>query len=101
MKVVNPNNTSHSFLFVPRYYNFGTLEFILTNPVTAVATTVTNTNTTEDGFTSISFDFTFANNDKYEITIKDDEEIVYRGKLIATNQETQSYKLTAGFYVYE
>lgn len=101
MKVVNPEDTSHSFLFVPRYYNFDGLELTLTNPVTDVSTIVDNTNATEDGFTNIAFDFTFANNDKYEITIKDGDDIVYRGKLIATTQEPQSYKLTAGFYRYE
>ncbi len=101
MKVVNPDNTSHSFLFVPRYYDFNELELVLTNPATGVTTEVANTNVTHDGFTNISFDFTFANNDKYEVVIKEEDEIVYRGKLIATDQATQSYKLTAGFYRYE
>ena len=101
MKVVNPDNTSHSFLFVPRYYDFNELELVLTNPATGVTTEVTNTNVTHNGFTNISFNFTFSNNDKYEVVIKEGEEIVYRGKLIATDQNTQSYKLTAGFYRYE
>ena len=101
MKVINPENTSHSFLFVPRYYSFDGLELTLTNPVTEVSTVVTNTNSTLDGFTNIAFDFTFAENDKYEITIKDGDSVVYRGKLIATTQNSQSYKLTAGFYRYE
>ena len=39
----------------------------------------------------------------YQIKIidKDSSEVIYRGKMIATSQETQDFKLTNGLYTYE
>jgi hypothetical protein len=101
MKYINVANSNPSFNFIPRYYGFEELTLLLKNPITKEVFEVDNIFDELNGYVSISFDFTFANNDKYQITIKDGVNVVYRGNLIATTQTSQSYKLTAGFYRYE
>ena len=100
MKVVDPNNLSHSIELIPRTYQENVV-LDLYNEVTKVETTVANTSSFLDGIFTINFDFTFAENDKYQIKISKGTEIIYRGKLIATTQEPQKYKLTKDLFYYE
>ena len=101
MKVVNPNNASHDTVIIPRYYPAGALTLSLFNESTRVSTDVANTYATLNGELTITYTFTFADNDKYEILIKETDEVVYRGKIIATTQVSQAYKLSNGLYYYE
>ena len=100
MKVVNPNNVSHTISLIPRFYS-DDLILELYNETTRAETTVVNTVLIVDGILSMSFDFSFSENDKFQIKISKDSEILYRGKLIATTQPPQEYKLTNGLYYYE
>lgn len=100
MKVVNPNDTSHIIKLIPRYYPVSDLTFELYNEFTQITDTVTNNYEIVDGNLFLSFDYNFENNSKYQIKILEDEEVVYRGKLIATSQSTQDYKLTNNVYYY-
>jgi len=100
MNVVNPNNTSHTLNLIPRYYsNELVLEF--QNEATKVSETITNTASTANGILSVSFDYTFIENQKMRVKITDESGVVYRGKLLATSQELEDYKLTNGLYYYE
>lgn len=99
MKVVDPNDLSHSIELIPRTYQEDVV-LDLYNEVTKVETTVVNTSSFSDGIFTINFDFTFAENDKYQIKISKGTEIIYRGKLIATTQEPQKYKLTKDLFYY-
>ena len=51
---------------------------------------------------SIEFDFDFAATDetRYQITIKEGDNVVYRGIAIATSQDTQEYQLTNDKYYF-
>jgi len=99
MKVVNPNNTTHTIQIIPRYYDFGTTVLTLTSLGTS--TNVTHTATTTNGITEIEFDFDFTERDKYEIKLTEGTEIVYRGQLFATEQETQDFNITVNYISYE
>ena len=79
MKVVNPNETNHTIELIPRSYQEDVV-LDLYNEATRVETTVANISSFLDGIFSISFDFTFAENDKYQIKISKDKEILYSGK---------------------
>lgn len=100
MKVVNPNNTNHTIELIPRSYQENVV-LDLYNEATKVETTVANVSLTLDGVFSVNFDFNFSENDKYQIKISKDSEILYRGKLIATTQPAQKYKLTKDLYYYD
>lgn len=101
MKVVNPIDTTHNTILIPRYYPTGAVVLELYNESSKVFTTVANTYNTVNGNLTITYNFTFEDNDKFQFTIKENEAIVYRGKLIATSQEPDEYKLTNGLYYYE
>ena len=101
MKVVDPNNTTHTIKLIPRFYGVTSIDLSLYNESEKVTTTVTDVYSVTSGVASIVFDFTFLEDDKYQFKLVDGTEVVYRGKLIATSQEPQEYKLDNRLYSYE
>lgn len=101
MKVVNPNDTTHSITLIPRFDTDELLTLILYNEVTKTETTVANTHQTVNGDIIITYDFTFTDKDKYQIKILDGADVVYRGKIIATTQTPQEFMLEDGLYFYK
>ena len=92
MKVVNPNDNLHLINLIPRFFPLGVLILDLYNETTQISTDVPNLYVIVDGILSMEFDFTFKEGDKFQIRIKEGNNEVYRGKLIATTQLTQDYK---------
>lgn len=101
MKVVDFNTTSHSIKLVPRFYTVNSIDISLYDEATQITTTTTNAYTVTNGILTYPFTHTFLENDKYQFKLLDGTEVVYRGKLIATDQVPQDYKLTNGLYTYE
>tara|TARA_R110000803_G_scaffold11670_1_gene34702 strand:+ start:32 stop:337 length:306 start_codon:yes stop_codon:yes gene_type:complete len=100
--IINPTKQTHTLRVIPRF-----------NPSTSLVLNIkdTTTNLDEDvllgsyAFTTtggIEFDFDFEATDetRYQITIKQGTEIVYRGIMIATSQDTQEYQLTNDKYYF-
>lgn len=101
MKVVDPNNVTHSITLIPRFNTSEPLTLILYNEVTKKKTTVINTHQTIDGNMVVTYDFTFADKDRFQMKILDGLDVVYRGKLIATTQTTQEFMLNDGLYFFK
>ena len=101
MKVVNPNDTSHTIDLIPRYYPFNDVTLSLYNEQSKVVSEVDNTYVILNGIMTIDFDFDFTNKEKFEIKITENNNVVYRGKIIATTQDSQDYKMTKDLYFYE
>lgn len=101
MKVVIPTNSEHDINLIPRYSPDAAIVLTLYNEVTKVETVVANTYVIENGILTITFTFTFADKDKYQFTLIDGTELVYRGKITATSQTPQDFKLTSGLFYYE
>lgn len=101
MKVVDPNNTTHNITLIPRFDTSNALTLNFYNEASQESETVANTYTLIDGNLTLSYDFTYTDGSKYQIEVLDGLEVIYRGKLIATSQEPQEYKLTEGKYIYE
>lgn len=100
-KVVNPTNTTHQFDFQPRFSPIIALELYLKNEATNIETLVANTHEVlKNELLKITFDFTFQERNKFQIKIMEGTEVIYRGKLFATVQETQDFKITEGFITY-
>ena len=100
MKIVNQNNTTHEIKLIPRFYPTNELVLELKNESTQVKTVVDNSYTISDGYLTLTFDFTFQNKDRFEFKLTENE-IVFRGKIYATSEDTQDYKQTNGVYTYE
>lgn len=101
MKVVNPTDITHDITLIPRYESFGLLTLELYNEVTRDRTIVENTHQLVDGNLTITYDFVFQDKDRFQIKVTEGEEVVYRGKLFATEQIPQDFKLREGLYFYE
>ena len=99
MNVVNPNNISHEIQVIPRFYPTDELVFTLYNEATQIETDVIYL--VENGVLTFTFDFNFTDGQKFQFKILEGTEIVYRGKLIATTQETQGYLTDKNEYYYE
>ena len=99
MKIVDPGDSTHNITLIPRFDTTDALTLVLYNEATKVSSTVANTHVLRDGNLIVTFDFTFVNKDKYQIKISQGD-ILYRGKILATTQIPQDYKLTDGRYTY-
>ena len=75
--------------------------FTLYNEATQVETNVAIIYLVENGVLTFTFDFDFTDSQKFQFKILEGTEIVYRGKLIATTQETQNYLTDKNEYYYE
>ena len=101
MKIVNPNNTNHDIKLISRVYPVATLDVLLYNESTQIETSVVNTYILQDGFLNLNFDFTFVEGDKFQIKILELTNVIYRCKLIATSEDTQTYLNDNNEYYYE
>ena len=109
MKVINPTDSNHSIVLIPRLYTLdASINFELydeTEQVTEVIATTTYA--VLNGYLTLLFTnaefstITFYEDGKYQIKVSDTSGVIYRGKMIATAQEEQDYKLTDGAYEYE
>lgn len=100
--IVTPGNTSHSLKIVPRYYPQNTITLTITDSASNTSVDITPVYSESNGKLVVQFDYNFTENSNYRVSLTDtlDNEIVYRGKLITTTQETQEFKLTTDKFYY-
>ena len=101
MKVVNISDTSHSIEFIPRLYNVIGTTLLLTNEANKEEYTITHTISGSESIITLSFDYTFTEGDRFQIKLSNETEVIYRGRLIATDQTPQNYNATKDYYTYE
>ena len=99
MKVVSPGST-HTVSFIPRFYPVGTIVVSLYNESDKTTTTPANTYYIKSGTMTARFTYTFVNKDKFQLKVTEGANVVFRGKLLCTDQTTQDYKITDGYYEY-
>jgi len=101
MILVIPTDTEHTASLIPRYIPLDIINVTLYNEATQVESTPLNNYSITNGIMSVTFDFNFIKDDKYQLKIDDTNGIIYRGKLIATDQDPQEFKQTNDLYYYE
>jgi len=101
MIVLNPTNTTHTINFIPRFIPSDDLILQLYNETLQTTETITNTYSYLDGITAITFDLDCTENQKFQIKITENNEIVYRDKLFITSKTPQDFKATKDHYYYE
>lgn len=110
MKIINPNTVgTHTVNLVPRFDGF--------EDITKVDLTVYNESIRElssvtlisyvslNGIYTLGFTidgYTVLENDTFDIKLIDNigSKVLYKGKILATTQTPQDYKLTDGLYIY-
>tara|TARA_R110000796_G_scaffold8171_3_gene27146 strand:- start:444 stop:779 length:336 start_codon:yes stop_codon:yes gene_type:complete len=110
MKVINPNTVgTHEIKLIPRfegYQDISLLTLSLYNESIREFSDVTISDYYElNGVYTLEFsinNYTILENDTFEIKLLDnqDSNVLYKGKILATSQTPQNYKLTDGLYTY-
>jgi len=100
MKVVNPNNTTHIIGIIPRYYGFVDAVLTLSSLTDDKDEVVAYTSVLTEGVLSITFDYDFTERDKYTVKLIEIDEVVWRGQIFATEQETQDFDITENYFTY-
>lgn len=100
MKIVDFNNTNHTIRLVPRFYPSTTISVQLNNEVNGQSYATACTYVYENGFLDINFDFVFTSKDKFSFKLIENNNVVYRGKIFSTIEETQNYKQSTNLYEY-
>ena len=100
--IVTSENTNNSLKIVPRYYPCNPLILTISDSATNTSVDITPLYHESNGKIVVKFDYTFTENSNYRVSIVDtsNSEVVYRGKLITTTQETQEFKLTTDKFYY-
>ncbi len=100
MKVILPSNSTHTIKFTPRYEPTNILSLEVTKEGVNTTEIIEPTYTISNGVMSLTFDLDVLEQDRYSFKLIEDEEVVFRGKLFATEQEPQDFKLTKNTYTY-
>ncbi len=109
MKIINPNDSTHTIKLITRDSDISTpLDFELYDEGKRITESISSANfSVIDGYLIWEFDtvdfsnITFLENSTYQLKVSDGTDVVYRGKILATTQTTQDFKLTDGLYSYE
>jgi hypothetical protein len=130
MNVINPTDPIHEIKIIPRFNPSGDLFLDLLNEETKASQTIEFkiieyslllqngdfillqdgtyfVNNTEspyyfiDGYLIMNFSLNILEGQKFQIKITENNEVVYRGKLMATSQNTQNFKASKDLYYYE
>jgi hypothetical protein len=99
--IVNPRLTTHTIRLVPRFSTSNVLTLTVTDSTLGTSTDLNPNYTTGGDYKlSLTFDYTFTNESSYQLKLTDSvtNEIVYRGLVLATTQNSQTYKLTDNLY---
>ena len=102
MKVINPNNQINTIKLIPRFKDVEAFDLLLINETTKEETNFfIDIYTYKDGILVFDLDFATNEGDKYEFKLSILNEVLFRGKIFATEQETQDFDLTKDLYIYE
>ena len=99
MIVVNNNETTHNIDFVPRFYASGVVDMTLIKEgdnTEIVINDVFYANI--GGKMAVTFLFSFNKGDKYSVKFTNNE-VIYKGRIFATNNNTQEYQENTFIYV--
>ena len=83
MKILNPNNTTHTITLQPRFNPSSNLTLDFTNEVTDLVTNLSNSYTFVSGVLNITFDIDVLEGDRFSIEIKESNNVIYRGNQFA------------------
>ena len=97
--VVNTNDTTHEINVTPRFFPCTSIDIHIKDSYKGTDTIVECEYREKNNFLLLTFDYTFADESNYQIKITDENsEVVFRGEVLSTTQETQSYSLTTNRY---
>jgi hypothetical protein len=97
MIILKEQNTAQSITFIPREMNATTI--VLRNETTNVETNIAADFYLSDYYITATTVFSLKENTFYNLTIKNNNDIVYKDKIFCTNQEVKDYTVNQNQYV--
>ena len=99
--IVNPVNSKHYVKITPRYFPTNTIYLKIKNSFKGTTDDVPALySVTNDDKLELSFSYDFTDEANYSINVIDNgtDEVIFRGLILATTQQTQEYSLTESKY---
>jgi len=97
MIILKEQNTPQTFSFIPRELKATTI--VLRNETTGSETNITADFFLSDYYLTTTTIFDLKENTFYNLTIKNNDDIVYKDKVFCTNQNTDTYTVNQNEYV--
>lgn len=101
MKVVKTTDSTHTIRFIPRAYVLIATTLEITNESNKEVTALEHIIAGTEGILSLIFDYNFSEGDRFQLKLYDSTDVIYRGRILATDQDKQEYDTTTGYYEYE
>lgn len=90
----------YALSIIPRYYPTGVVNLNIKDTTTGYDNTQEVSYSVVNGVLSFTFELETTNETRYQVTLSEGTEIVYRGIAIYTTQDTQEYLLTNDKYYF-
>ena len=90
----------YALSIIPRYYPSGVVNLNIKDTTTGYDNTQAVGYSVVSGVLSFTFELETTNETRYQVTLSEGTEIVYRGIAIYTTQDTQEYQLTNDKYYF-
>ena len=90
----------YALSIIPRYYPSGVVNLNIKDTTTGYDNTQEVGYSVVSGVLSFTFELETTNETRYQVTLSEGTEIVYRGIAIYTTQDTQEYQLTNDKYYF-
>jgi len=97
MIILKEQNTPQEFSFIPRELNATTI--VLRNETTNVETIINTEFYLSDYYLTVVSVFDLKENTFYNLTVKNNNDIVYKDKIFCTNQDLDTYSVNKNEYV--
>ena len=97
MIILKEQNTAQTFSFIPRELKATTI--VLRNETTGTETNIAADFFLSDYYLTTTTIFSLKENTFYNLTIKNDNDIVYKDKVFCTNQSSDTYTVNQNQYV--
>lgn len=101
MIILNPNNTTHGFNFIPRFIPSDELILQLFNETLQTSQNIENLYVYANGLATMTFDLVCTESQKFQVKILEATNVIYRDKIFVTSQIPQDFKATKDHYYYE
>ena len=88
----------YALSIIPRYYPTGVVNLNIKDTTTGYDNTPEVSYSIVNGVLSFTFELETTNETRYQVTLSEGTEVVYRGIAIYTTQDTQEYLLTNDKY---
>jgi len=97
MIILKEQNTAQTFSFIPRELKATTI--VLRNETTGTETNIAADFFLSDYYLTTTTIFSLKENTFYNLTIKNNNDIVYKDKVFCTNQSSDTYTVNQNQYV--